>query len=288
MSSEVQAPHSALRPGNVAVVTGAASGIGRAAARRFAELGLRIVLIDHADAVLDSAAAEMTSVARGGADDVLPVQADVADYAAMARLRDVVADRFGDVSVLMNNAGINDNPGNTWSGLDGWRRVIDVNFWGVAHGIHAFVPSMVASGQPGLVINTGSKQGITTPPGNPAHNASKACVKVLTEALAHELRTIEGCGVTAHLLIPGFTFTAMTGRAEKPPMAWTADAVIDFMLAGLANAEFYILCPDHETPRALDEKRIRWAAEDMICSRPALSRWHPEHAEAYRRFISDI
>jgi NAD(P)-dependent dehydrogenase (short-subunit alcohol dehydrogenase family) len=287
MSSEVQASHPALRPGNVAVVTGAASGIGRAAARRFAELGLRVVLVDHSATGLDRAAAEIATVARGGADDVLPVPTDVADFAAMARLRDTVTAGFGDVAVLMNNAGINDNPGGTWSGLDGWRRVIDVNFWGVAHGIHAFVPSMVASGRPGLVINTGSKQGITTPPGNPAHNASKACVKVLTEALAHELRTAKGCNVTAHLLIPGFTFTAMTGRPEKPPMAWTAEEVIDFMLAGLKRAEFYILCPDHETPRALDEKRIQWAAEDMIRGRPALSRWHPEHAEAYRRFISD-
>lgn len=68
-------------------------------------------------------------------------------------------------------------------------------------------------------------------------------------------------------------------------MAWSADEVIEFMLAGLTNSEFYILCPDHETPRALDEKRIRWAAEDIISNRPALSRWHPDFKEAYRRFI---
>jgi NAD(P)-dependent dehydrogenase (short-subunit alcohol dehydrogenase family) len=160
-----------------------------------------------------------------------------------------------------------------------------VNFWGVVHGLHAFLPTMLAAAEPGLVINTGSKQGITTPPGNAAHNVSKASMKVLTEALAHELRNTPRCAISAHLLIPGFTFTGMTGTLEKPPMAWTADQVIDFMLDGLAKADFYILCPDHETPRLLDEKRIQWAADDIIFSRPALSRWHPDHAQAYRRFI---
>ncbi len=275
----------ALQPGCVAVVTGAASGIGRAAARRFARLGLRVVMVDKADSALADAAAEVASLAKGGAGDVRTASIDVADPAAMRDLHDTTLAAFGEVAVLMNNAANNHNPGKSWTGLDGWKRVMDVNFWGVVHGVQAFMPSMLEAGKPGLVINTGSKQGITSPPGNIAHNVSKASLKVFTEGLAHELRTTPGCRITAHLLIPGFTFTGMTPQPEKPPGAWTPDQVIDFMLAGLARGDFYILCPDNEVTRATDERRIQWAADDLIRNRPALSRWHPDHAEEYRRFM---
>ena len=81
------------------------------------------------------------------------------------------------------------------------------NLWGVVFGVQTFAPGMIARGRPGSVINTGSKQGITTPPGNPAYNVSKAGVKVFTEALAHELRNARGAPSLAHLMIPGFVFT---------------------------------------------------------------------------------
>ena len=103
---------------------------------------------------------------------------------------------------------------------------------------------MIEQGTPGAIINTGSKQGITTPPGDTAYNVSKAGVKVLTEAVAHELRNIDRCRITAHLLIPGFTFTGITGRAEKPTDAWSAEQVVDFMIDAMGNGDFYILCPD--------------------------------------------
>jgi hypothetical protein len=146
---------------------------------------------------------------------------------------------------------------------------------------------MIGKGQPGLVINTGSKQGITTPPGDPAYNVSKAGVKVVTEALAHELRNTEGCRLTAHLLIPGFVFTGLTakGRTEKPAGAWTPEQTVDFMLKSLEAGDFYILCPDNEVTRALDEKRILWAAGDIVENRPPLSRWHKDHGEAFAAFL---
>jgi NAD(P)-dependent dehydrogenase (short-subunit alcohol dehydrogenase family) len=152
----------------------------------------------------------------------------------------------------------------------------------------AFVPGMIARGQPGLVINTGSKQGITTPPGDPAYNVAKAGVKVFTEALAHELRNAPGCAVTAHLLIPGFVFTGLTahGRSEKPAAAWTAEETADFMLARLEAGDFYSLCPDNDVPRSLDERRILWAAGDIVENRPALSRWHPDFAAAFADFVA--
>ncbi len=146
---------------------------------------------------------------------------------------------------------------------------------------------MIARGRPGLVVNTGSKQGITTPPGNPAYNVSKAGVKVFTEALAHELRQDAGSRITAHLLIPGFVFTGLTrgARTEKPAAAWTPEETVAFMLERIAAGDFYILCPDNDVPRELDEKRILWSAGDIVENRPPLSRWHPDYAEAFAAFL---
>jgi hypothetical protein len=116
-------------------------------------------------------------------------------------------------------------------------------------------------------------------------------VKVLSEQLAHELRQVAGERVSAHLLIPGYTFTKMTagGRDlnDKPAAAWTAEQVIDVLVAGMAARDFYLLCPDNEVTRAIDERRIQWAAEDVIRNRPALSRWHPDHAEEFRTFMAN-
>ncbi len=193
--------------------------------------------------------------------------------------------RFGAVHVLMNNAGVG-RGGGAFSKLDGWRRVLGVNLWGVINGVQTFTPAMIAQGTPGLIINTGSKQGITTPPGDTAYNVSKAGVKVLTEGLQHELRNTADCAITAHLLVPGFTHTGMTGRAEKPAAAWTADQVVDEMLRGIEAGEFYIICPDNDVTSETDRKRIRWAAEDVIYNRPPLSRWHPDYKDAFAAFMA--
>jgi hypothetical protein len=145
---------------------------------------------------------------------------------------------------------------------------------------------MIERGRPGLIINTGSKQGITTPPGDPASNIAKAGVKVFTEALQHQLRSTPNCRLSAHLLIPGFVFTPLTaqGRTEKPAAAWTPDQTVDFMMERLAAGDFYILCPDNDVPRSLDERRVLWAAGDIVDNRPPLSRWHPDYAEQFAAF----
>jgi NAD(P)-dependent dehydrogenase (short-subunit alcohol dehydrogenase family) len=186
----------------------------------------------------------------------------------------------------MNNAGV--QPGSAIPGTaEAWERVIGVNLWGVIHGGRIFAPGMIARGRSGFIINTGSKQGITTPPGDPAYNVSKAGVKAFTEALQHELRNAPGCRVTAHLLIPGFVFTPLTAkdRPTKPEAAWTPEQTVDFMLERLAAGDFYILCPDNDVPRAVDERRILWAANDIVENRPALSRWHPDYAAAFKAFM---
>jgi NAD(P)-dependent dehydrogenase (short-subunit alcohol dehydrogenase family) len=278
--------HSALSPSNVAVVTGGASGIGLAAAKRFVTMNLKVCIADVDKERLHKAAEALASIADGGAQDLLAVSADISRLDEVRKLEKTVRDRFQRVDVLMNNAGI--QPGSSIFGPEAnWDKVIGVNLWGVIQGTQVFAPGMIAQGSPGLIINTGSKQGITTPPGDPAYNVSKAGVKVFTEALQHELRNIEGCRVSAHLLIPGFVFTPLSaqGRSEKPAAAWTPEQTVDFMMERLEAGDFYILCPDNEVTRQIDEKRILWAAGDLVDNRPPLSRWHPDYTEQFNALL---
>jgi NAD(P)-dependent dehydrogenase (short-subunit alcohol dehydrogenase family) len=257
-----------------------------AASRHFASLGLRVVLADLAGERLDKAAAEVAAVAPAGAQHVVAVPTDVSRLEALEALERETRRRFGEVHVLMNNAGI--QPGSDILGaLAAWEATIGVNLWGVINGARTFAPGMVAHGKAAVIINTGSKQGITTPPGDPAYNVSKAGVKVFTEALEHELRNTAGSQVHAHLLIPGFVYTSLTahGRTEKPAGAWTAEQTVDFMMESLARSDFYILCPDNDVARATDERRILWAAGDIVENRPPLSRWHPKYGEAFKAFL---
>lgn len=278
--------HPALVPDAVAIVTGGASGIGLAAAERFAGLGLKLVIADQPGDRLSEAAARLAALSPLGADGIMAAACDVSDMEALESLQEDVLARFGKVNVLMNNAGI--QPGSALFGpLENWERVMAVNLGGVINGSRIFGPGMIAHGEPGLIINTGSKQGITTPPGDPAYNVAKAGVKAFTEALQHELRSTPGCRISAHLLIPGFVYTGLTanGRTEKPEAAWTAEQTADFMLTSLERGDFYILCPDNDVPRELDEKRILWAAGDIVENRPPLSRWHPDYAEPFKTYL---
>ena len=275
--------HPALASDSVAVVAGGAAGIGLAAAAEFAWLNMRVALADLDARRLDTAADTLRAA---GAAEVMTSVTDVADRAAVAAFEAAVAERFGGTDILMNNAGI--QPGTDVLGpAETWERLLAVNLWGVVHGTQVFAPRMLERGRPGMIVNTGSKQGITTPPGNPAYNTSKAAVKAFTEALAHDLRNREGARITAHLLIPGFVWTDLTrgGRTEKPEAAWTPEQTAAFMVDSLNRGDFYILCPDNDVPRALDEKRMAWAIGDIIENRPALSRWHPDWEAAYAEFV---
>ena len=275
--------HSAFQPNAVAVITGGASGIGLATAQRLAAMGLRLVIVDVREALLEPAAEQLRQL---GAPEVMASSTDASDREALVELETLVAERFGGTDILMNNAGI--QPGSSLlDDPENWLRILGVNLGGIVYGTQVFVPRMIERGRPGLVINTGSKQGITTPPGDPAYNVSKSGVKTFTEALAHELRNTEGHQLTAHLLIPGFVFTDLTrgSRTEKPAGAWTPEQTAEFLFQSVERGDFYILCPDNDVSRELDEKRMAWAIGDIIENRPPLSRWHPDYAESFNLYI---
>ena len=281
-------PHPAISPNSVAVITGGASGIGLAAATRFAASGMKVCIADIGADRLAEAATKLSSVAPDGGASIMTETVDVSRIDDVSRLEAAVQKRFGGTDILMNNAGI--QPGSQiFGGIENWQRILAVNLWGIIHGSQVFAPHMIERGRPGLIINTGSKQGITTPPGDPAYNVSKAGVKAFTEALQHELRNIQGNQVSAHLLIPGFVFTGLTarGRTERPAGAWTAEQTVDFMIGRIDVGDFYILCPDNDVPRQLDERRILWAAGDIVENRPPLSRWHPDYADAFAAFAKE-
>lgn len=303
--------HPALVQDAVAVVTGASSGIGYAVARRLVSLGLKVALTDIDDKEL---AAAVSALGAEAADPsrVIGRCCDARSRAAVVALAGEVAERLGPVRVLVNSAG---------TGLGGgplerpeeWQRTLEVNLWGVIHSCQVFVPPMLDLALPGLVVNVGSKQGITCPPGNAAYNVSKAALKVYTEALEHELRQSSlradsdapGAGVRAHLLVPGWTHTAIGRKAErdrarlegraceltaagaKPSGAWTSEQVVDALLEAIEEGTFYILCPDNEVSLELDRKRIAWAAGDLVSARPPLSRWHPDYAASFQSFLEE-
>lgn len=277
--------HPALTAGNTAIITGAASGIGRATAIKLAGLGMKIALVDANAEKLPAAEAEILATIKGdNSNRVTSFNIDVSDRVAMQSIADRILRDWGAPSFLMNNAAIHvhGGPGGILDPLDNWRRVFEINFFGILNGVAAFLPAMLAAEKPAMIVNTGSKQGITHPPGNPAYNTVKAAVNAYTMNLAREVRGQANGSISAHLLVPGWT---TTGDNTHKPGAWTAAEVADYLVARATAGDFYIICPDGETTPEIDNKRILWQALDMIENRPALSRWHEDYAAAFAEFM---
>ena len=191
--------------GRVAVVTGAGSGIGYALGARFAAEGMRVVLADVNGEGAAAAAGRLTS--EFGVE-TLVVPTDVSSREQVDELAARAVERFGGVHILCNNAGVQ-MPGKAWEFTDAeWSWLFGVNVGGVVHGINAFVPGMIARGEPGHVVNTASVAGLVAFPGSAMYVASKFAVVGLSETLAHDLRA-EGASIGVSVLCPGATVSAL-------------------------------------------------------------------------------
>ncbi len=196
--------------GKVAVITGAASGIGLAMARRFAADGMKLVLADIEQAALDEAMASFSPRV-----ELLAKVTDVADWGAVEAFRDDAVDAFGTVHVVCNNAGVGSG-GLTWEvSLEDWEWVLGVDLWGVIHGIKAFVPLLVDQGE-GHVVNTASMAGVTSPPFMSPYNVAKHGVVTLTETLCSELGAVAP-DVGATVVCPGWVKTRIDESARNRP-----------------------------------------------------------------------
>ena len=216
-----------LEAGKVAVVTGAASGIGFALADRFAAAGMHVVLADVDEAALTSAAERIG--ARGV--DTLAVRTDVSDEASVQALAAAAMQRFGGVHVVCNNAGVTSR-GDAWFGpLSAWTWVMGVNFWGVIHGVRAFLPGLVAQGE-GHIVNTASIAGLY-PGFGASYDASKHAVVAITDDLYTSMRQA-GMPIGVSVLCPGWVRTNILDAernwpgdlGEQPPAALGADVVL--------------------------------------------------------------
>ncbi|KAI1472117.1 NAD(P)-binding protein [Daldinia caldariorum] len=276
-----------FKKANTAVITGGASGIGLALAQKCVGYGMRVLVADWGTETLGKAGETLGSAAR-------TVHMDVSKPEDWSRLKDRVTKEFGgQINLLALNAGVNAKTSFEGEGADpaAFQRILNVNFLGIANGILTLLPlvkekaSASADYQAAVVI-TGSKQGITNPPGNPAYNASKAAVKSLAEQLSFDLRAQSN--ISTHLLVPGWTWTALAGAApgrQKPEAPWTPAQVADYLEQKMGEGKFWVLCPDNEVDEETDRRRMSWTADDALKGRPPLSRWRDEYKDEFAAWM---
>jgi NAD(P)-dependent dehydrogenase (short-subunit alcohol dehydrogenase family) len=257
--------------GRVAVVTGAASGIGHALAQRFASEGMHVVMADVEQRALESAA----EAVRATGADVEAVRTDVADAGAVDALRDRAVERFGGVHLLCNNAGVVTLKPLWEQTLEDWRWVVGVDLWGVIHGVQSFLPLLLDRGLPSHIVNTASIAGLVPSPTIGPYNVCKAGVVALSETLDMELREA-GAPVGVSVLCPGVVPTqiADSGRnrpgggatpldlptqADLPPTARTPEQIADAVVRAIREDQFWIITHDGSA------EVIHQRADGMTC-----------------------
>ena len=213
--------------GKVAVITGAGSGLGRALAHRFGAARMRLVLTDIDGGRLNQVGGELDDLGVA----VVTQVTDVSKSSQVEGLADFAYEQFGAVNVLCNNAGVA-VVGPAWECTDAdWAWAIGVNLWGVVHGLRAFLPRMLASGEPGHVVNTASAAGILAPPLSSPYVATKHAVVGLTESLYHDL-ALRQANIGCSVLAPGFVRTGIAGsEAVRPDELKNAVASSDPLMA---------------------------------------------------------
>ncbi|KIV94879.1 hypothetical protein PV10_02600 [Exophiala mesophila] len=297
---------SVFRPGALAVLSGSASGVGYAFAAQLRRQGLHLALLDINKESLNKAASILQSLETQGNPKIETYDLDVSDHSSWEKVRDSLATKFpgtNGIDFLLLNAGRSVKPttAQPWEDIEYFQKTLDTNLFGVINGLSVLLPLVQKSSGPSAIVLTGSKQGITNPPGNPAYNASKAAVKSLAEQLAHSLRTKNNPSyaphVSAHLLVPGWTFTGLSGNQgpvsdeeatkSKPKAAWLGSQVAEYGIAKINDGKFYILCPDYDVDEALDQARVTWASADITEGRSPLSRWDDEWKDRAADWIKE-
>lgn len=263
----------------VAVVTGAASGIGRAMAEHFAAEGMKIVLADIEQQALDEA--EAAFAANGAA--VLAVQCDVSKGADVAALAEAAVDRFGAVHLVCNNAGVVPPAGPLWERTEAdWEWVLGANLWGVIHGVRTFVPIMIEQGTEGHVVNTASLAGLVSVPWLGIYNVSKHAVVTLSETLHRELAAI-GSQVKVSVLCPAWVTTRLADADRNRP-------------AELQNPEREKTAQDEAIEQAvrgfldsgISTEQVATAVVEAVKQEKLYILTHPESVEAVRARMEDI
>ena len=270
-----------------------------------AKRGMHVWMVDIDQPELESAVTYVKSAVTSIAQRIEFRVVDVSDAKAMENLAEEVFFKGGSCQFLMNNAAIG-RGGGALASIDKVEKIMSINTYGPIHGCLAFVPKMKANPGTGcIIVNTGSKQGITMPPGDLLYNMSKAALKCYTEGLEHELRNTTGGKIRAALLVPGWVNTSImlkAVRAEKgedmdldrdvffhegkpAAGAWMPQQVVDFMMDELDKEKFYLICPDNDVDRETDNLRMTWTMQDITENRPPLSRWHDDYKEKFAAFL---
>jgi len=302
-----------LKKGNTAVITGASSGIGRAAAVYCASQGMNVWMVDIDEKELKTAQEMVASKAADKEQKIESRKVDVSSADQIEALSKEVFADGGRCHFLMNNAGTGAG-GGAMTDLKKLQFVINVNTYGPINGCLSFVPKMEAAGEAAIIVNTGSKQGITMPPGNLSYNVSKAALKAYTEGLEYELgkKRRESKGMLkAALLVPGWVNTSIMLKekrkqaieqgkgdefdpksvyfSEENPKAgaWMPNQVIEYMVKMLNEDKFYIICPDNDVTVEVDNLRCTWTMQDITLNRPPLSRWHPDYKDAFAKYLEE-